>query len=378
MSTFLVFFPTASYDVDERYQPDLDRMAEQVMATSDTVQLLGYTDNIGTAAANRLLSEKRARAVRQYLARAGVPQDRIRIAYFGEEQPKADNETEAGRSQNRRVEIRLSSAPAILDELTVKGDTTLYEADKLDELQKLIGLPPNARLVNKPLPVPPQPTEVKLNAIEKHITSSNGSTLKLRYQYKSGNVRPLRILLQIAGATSFYEIPMSVTATAGKLAVPMSFPTQLAEGEIAVVACLINARGRVSRPDTIFVGMERVGTGKLQVTLAWDTDSDQDLYVELPSGEVISYQDPYSNTGGELDRDDTDGFGPENIFWLEDAPDGKYVVSVNDYSHTVEDNAFVITINGMGENRQFYGATREGSTAIVATFIKEGNKIVWE
>ena len=56
--------------------------------------------------------------------------------------------------------------------------------------------------------------------------------------------------------------------------------------------------------------MLRLGTGALQVSLTWDRDNDQDLYVVTPSGEEIYYSRPASSDGGELDRDDTDGYGP--------------------------------------------------------------------
>lgn len=57
-----------------------------------------------------------------------------------------------------------------------------------------------------------------------------------------------------------------------------------------------------------------LGTGDLQVTLTWDTDfSDVDLYVQEPDGTWVYYGNPVGPTA-TLDADDTEGFGPENIF----------------------------------------------------------------
>lgn len=377
MSTFLVFFPTASFAIDKRYHPDLDRIVQQLKESNETIELLGYTDDIGGAADNQKLSEQRANAVQAYLLQSGISADRMQVAFFGEDRPQADNATETGRSQNRRVEIRLSSAMSPSTELTVKGDTTLYVAEKADSLQQLLIMPERAKLVEKPMPVMREPSVVKLQAVQRQVISSNGATLKLQYRYQSGSVRPQRVFLQVAGAKSFYDVPVTVTATAGQLEVPVAFPTLLGKGEIAVVASLLNAKGRLSQTDTTFVTMERVGTGKLQITLAWDTDTDQDIYVKTPSGETISYMNKHADDDGELDRDDTDGYGPENVYWLAEAPDGEYVISVNDYLHTSQDNAFVITINGLGVNRQFYGTTRDGATVLVVTFEKQGDQIVW-
>ncbi|NNC35303.1 MAG: hypothetical protein HKO09_10540 [Croceitalea sp.] len=77
----------------------------------------------------------------------------------------------------------------------------------------------------------------------------------------------------------------------------------------------------------------QTGDGDVKFTLTWNTDVDLDLYVTEPSGDVIWYGNRYSTTGGELDVDDRDGFGPENIFWPTDfARPGSYRVEVRMYS----------------------------------------------
>jgi len=65
----------------------------------------GHTDNVGDAAYNLKLSERRAQAVVDYLAAKGVAPGRIKAVGYGESKPLADNATEAGRAQNRRVTI---------------------------------------------------------------------------------------------------------------------------------------------------------------------------------------------------------------------------------------------------------------------------------
>lgn len=68
----------------------------------------GHTDNTGSAQYNQQLSEQRAVAVGQYLNQRGVDARRLLVVGFGETRPIADNSTEFGRQQNRRVEIRIS------------------------------------------------------------------------------------------------------------------------------------------------------------------------------------------------------------------------------------------------------------------------------
>ncbi|MGI4886715.1 MAG: OmpA family protein [Janthinobacterium lividum] len=65
----------------------------------------GHTDNAGTPAHNQQLSEARARAVVAALAQGGTAPDRLLAAGFGQTRPVAPNATEAGRAQNRRVEL---------------------------------------------------------------------------------------------------------------------------------------------------------------------------------------------------------------------------------------------------------------------------------
>ncbi|SHL26559.1 Outer membrane protein OmpA [Roseovarius marisflavi] len=70
-----------------------------------TVQVVGHTDSDGDAGYNQRLSERRANAVADVLLEGGVPFSRVRTFGRGENQPVASNLTEAGKRQNRRVEI---------------------------------------------------------------------------------------------------------------------------------------------------------------------------------------------------------------------------------------------------------------------------------
>ena len=67
----------------------------------------GYTDSVGSASSNKLLSERRANAVRDYLISNGISSDRLSAVGYGEENPIDSNKTRSGRANNRRVEVRL-------------------------------------------------------------------------------------------------------------------------------------------------------------------------------------------------------------------------------------------------------------------------------
>ena len=71
------------------------------------VEVSGHTDSVGDEAYNQQLSEQRAQAVKDYLVKGGVGEDRVTVVGYGESQPRGSNDTIEGRRLNRRVEIRI-------------------------------------------------------------------------------------------------------------------------------------------------------------------------------------------------------------------------------------------------------------------------------
>lgn len=69
---------------------------------------LAHTDSVGTSEYNLDLSERRARAVKKFLVKQGVPPPTVRYKGMGYSMPLADNSTEEGRAKNRRVEFRVT------------------------------------------------------------------------------------------------------------------------------------------------------------------------------------------------------------------------------------------------------------------------------
>jgi len=86
----------------------LDRMvvAAKNCDSSTIITINGYTDNVGDFEANRKLSLQRARAVGQYMLKRGVAK-KVKVVGHGSNDPIADNDTEEGRAQNRRIEFKV-------------------------------------------------------------------------------------------------------------------------------------------------------------------------------------------------------------------------------------------------------------------------------
>ena len=84
----------------------LDRLVVAVRRCEGAkVEIAGHTDSIGSAESNFALSEARARSVVDYLAKSGIPGERIEARGYGASRPIASNETAEGRAQNRRIEF---------------------------------------------------------------------------------------------------------------------------------------------------------------------------------------------------------------------------------------------------------------------------------
>lgn len=75
------------------------------------VELQGHTDSIGSDAFNLRLSDQRAQSVREYLLSKGVGTRQLEAKGYGESQPVADNKTDTGRAENRRVVMRVLANP---------------------------------------------------------------------------------------------------------------------------------------------------------------------------------------------------------------------------------------------------------------------------
>lgn len=86
--------------------PELKRVAKIIKTNGLKVEVSGHTDNVGDESKNQTLSEQRATAVKAFLVKEGCNEELFVTVGYGRTRPVASNETEEGRSKNRRVELR--------------------------------------------------------------------------------------------------------------------------------------------------------------------------------------------------------------------------------------------------------------------------------
>jgi outer membrane protein OmpA-like peptidoglycan-associated protein len=103
-----ITFSSGNANIDQSFLTVLDSVV-LVLAEFDKtlVVVAGHTDSSGSNTLNQSLSERRAQSVSTYINTAGVMVDRLEVIGFGETQPVANNDTDAGKELNRRVEITL-------------------------------------------------------------------------------------------------------------------------------------------------------------------------------------------------------------------------------------------------------------------------------
>ena len=99
-------FDTGKSDIKPEMQGTIDQIIALLKDNEDlNVSIEGHTDNVGQPAANKTLSEQRAKSVMKAVVEGGVDASRVSAVGWGQERPVADNRSEDGRAKNRRVEI---------------------------------------------------------------------------------------------------------------------------------------------------------------------------------------------------------------------------------------------------------------------------------
>ena len=103
-----VFFDTGKSTIKQASFKTLNDLAE-VLKIKNTmvIEIQGHTDNVGDEAANQTLSEARANAVKTYLISKGIKAELIKAKGYGSQLPVADNQSEEGRSKNRRTSLKV-------------------------------------------------------------------------------------------------------------------------------------------------------------------------------------------------------------------------------------------------------------------------------
>ena len=112
-----ILFGFNKSDLSATAKNSLTNFATSLKDNPDTnVQIFGFTDNVGTRAANDKVSQQRADTVKKFLSGKGVASSRLTSQGMAWDYPVASNDTEDGRAQNRRVEVYISANDEMISE----------------------------------------------------------------------------------------------------------------------------------------------------------------------------------------------------------------------------------------------------------------------
>jgi OmpA-OmpF porin, OOP family len=103
-----IFFDVDKYELKEKSLTELEKIVRFLQENPQvTIEISGHTDNTGNFSYNQQLSEKRAKAVYEYVKQKGINPKRLASKGYGPSNPVSSNETEAGRQLNRRIEFKV-------------------------------------------------------------------------------------------------------------------------------------------------------------------------------------------------------------------------------------------------------------------------------
>ena len=183
------------------------------------------------------------------------------------------------------------------------------------------------------------------------VTLAGNSPFNTVYLFVGG--RTLGLVGEFGGGIEgHYELRLPSAQTAAT--VVLTFPPEIPLDQFDLQFAVARQSGSVGPYVTLSTTVTRVGTGDIQVTLSWDSDSDVDLHVVAPGGDEIYYGRRESPTGGTLDLDSNagcsiDSVRNENITWpVGRAPRGPYTVRVDYWSscNVAQTNYSVLVNNG--------------------------------
>ncbi|CEK12116.1 flagellar protein MotY [Legionella hackeliae] len=109
VKTTIIYFDSDSFELSDEAKKLLKKVAiySRVDQQVKKIKIAGYTDDTGRKSYNNAVSEARAKAVASYLQSQGVREDRLSVTWFGIKDPVAPNDSEAGKTLNRRTVVKI-------------------------------------------------------------------------------------------------------------------------------------------------------------------------------------------------------------------------------------------------------------------------------
>jgi hypothetical protein len=276
----------------------------------------------------------------------------------------------AGGSLTQTGDVGEFGVCSLRADVTTPGGPVAYERTFTVEPTQLTL--PDVRLLSGyyapgPLPAPSGGgADPEISGVVGPTTLITGGTVQLRIQLVEPTIaeRVRRVGVQIGDpAAGHFDAPALVVGDEILIQIQLNQVLQNGTADRDAYIQLADALGSFGPAFLVTFAIQEVGTGDVQVSLSWDTETDVDLHVVDPTGEEIYYGNTSSESGGQLDLDSNagcgiDGINNENITWPTGmAPSGTYVVRVNFWSDCdLQPANFTVTTNVCGQSQTFFGS----------------------
>jgi hypothetical protein len=289
------------------------------------------------------------------------------------------------------------------DENNDDGNTT-EDAIIVSDAESLMNamILPGSTIRNGEIPVPAGTPPDVIESMPNSIIVTSNSSFDVPFELNTADGRvPRLVFIKLNGSDSYYEIELDsegqVVGRSPSIISGGAFNCQgkpnikLSGGALNNSGYTNGATVRTYSPpvaeplDTSFLDdisfwsepiqidfkCFEVGSGDIQISLTWNTQTDVDLWLTEPDGNKIYYANPTSSSGGQLDYDNVTGYGPENIFFLNEAPSGEYRVEVNYFSGAPTVTNYNVVVKN-GDNVNTYSGVLEtdDQTNLITTFTK--------
>lgn len=117
-----ILFGFDSSELRPEARENLEKLSDILNRDEDTIlMIVGHTDSTGDSDYNVRLSERRAQSAASYMINQGLSDSRVQIEGRGENEPIADNTTESGQQENRRVEVAIFASPEYVERLQAEN-----------------------------------------------------------------------------------------------------------------------------------------------------------------------------------------------------------------------------------------------------------------